>query len=53
MTVSYDDTSIPVTMRDEQRKAFLEGTWDALGLLKANMDQVRETAASLPHMQVN
>ena len=53
MTVTYGDTSIPVTIRDEQRNAFLEGTWDALGLLKANMDQVRETAANLPHMQVN
>jgi 3-isopropylmalate/(R)-2-methylmalate dehydratase small subunit len=52
MTVTYDDQTIAVTMRDEQRNAFLEGTWDAMSLLKANMDLVRETAARLPHMQV-
>ena len=52
MTVTYDNTTIDVTLRDDQRKAFLEGTWDALNLLKANMERVRETAAQLPHMSL-
>jgi 3-isopropylmalate/(R)-2-methylmalate dehydratase small subunit len=51
-TLSYGDQTIQVGMRDDQRKAFLEGTWDAMNLLKANMDRVRETAAALPHMSL-
>lgn len=38
--------SLPETVRD----AFLDGSWDATGLLMENFDQVRSLAARLPYM---
>ena len=51
-TLTYGETTIAVGMRADQKSAFLEGTWDAMNLLKANMDKVRERAAALPHMSL-
>ena len=48
-TLRHDETEIPIDMPEAIRKAFLEGTWDSLGLLKANAQKVEEVARKLPN----
>lgn len=35
---------------EDRRQAFLNGTWNALAILKANSDKVKETAGKLPYL---
>jgi 3-isopropylmalate/(R)-2-methylmalate dehydratase small subunit len=39
----------PVSIKDGHRKAFLDGTWDALEVLKLNSDKIQQTAETLPY----
>jgi len=51
LTVTYRDTTYPVTLPASARSQLLEGTWDATRLLLQAEEQVRQTAARLPYMQ--
>ena len=45
-----NETIIQVTLPDARRQAFLDGSWDELGILKGNADKIKETAAqNLPY----
>src|SRR5262245_7217860 len=42
--------SAPIELPASARQALLEGTWDALGVLRTAEDQIRATAARLPYV---
>ncbi|HEY1266871.1 MAG TPA: 3-isopropylmalate dehydratase small subunit [Candidatus Binatia bacterium] len=48
--LSYDGKSIPVDIPETHRKALVDGSWDSTGMLRANLDKVKATAAKLPYM---
>jgi len=52
-TLSYDQQTVDVTVEDAQRKALVEGIWDTTALLRSNADAVRETAESLPYVELD
>ena len=49
-TVTVNDETIDVTINDSQREALLQGIWDTTALMKSYMDEVEETADSLPYL---
>jgi 3-isopropylmalate/(R)-2-methylmalate dehydratase small subunit len=50
MRVHFGPASYEVTLPAGAREAFLEGTWDATGLLLEDFDQVRTVASRLPYI---
>jgi 3-isopropylmalate/(R)-2-methylmalate dehydratase small subunit len=50
MTVTAAGRSFDITLPPAVRGAFLDGSWDATGLLLENYDQVRAVAARLPYV---
>ena len=50
MRVAAADRSFEISLPASARDAFLEGSWDATGLLLENFDQVRAVAARLPYI---
>jgi 3-isopropylmalate/(R)-2-methylmalate dehydratase small subunit len=48
--LSYGEKSIAVEIPETYRKALVDGSWDSTGMLRANLDKVRATAAKLPYM---
>jgi 3-isopropylmalate/(R)-2-methylmalate dehydratase small subunit len=48
--LSYDGKSISVDIPETHRKALVDGSWDSTGMLRANLDKVKATAAKLPYM---
>jgi 3-isopropylmalate/(R)-2-methylmalate dehydratase small subunit len=50
MTVRLDEAPFAVTLPRGAREAFLDGTWDATGLLLEHFEQVRDHAARLPYV---
>jgi 3-isopropylmalate/(R)-2-methylmalate dehydratase small subunit len=53
MTISAAGRSYAATLPAAAREAFLDGTWDATGLLLSDFDDVRATAARLPYIAAN
>jgi 3-isopropylmalate/(R)-2-methylmalate dehydratase small subunit len=51
MTVSAGGRTFPVTLPPGAQESFLEGSWDATGLLLDRFEEVEATAARLPYMQ--
>ena len=51
MTVSAGGRTFPVTLPPGARESFLEGSWDATGLLLDRFEEVEATAARLPYMR--
>lgn len=49
-TLSYGDIKIAIDLPETYRTALTEGSWDSTALLRANLDQVKKTAAKLPYM---
>jgi 3-isopropylmalate/(R)-2-methylmalate dehydratase small subunit len=49
-TVTYDGTTVDVTVDEGQRKALVDGIWDTTALMKANQEAISETAESLPYV---
>ena len=49
MRVSAGQGSFEITLPSAAREAFLDGSWDATGLLLENFDQIRAAAAQLPY----
>jgi 3-isopropylmalate/(R)-2-methylmalate dehydratase small subunit len=52
MRVSAGSSSHPVTLPPGARESFLDGTWDATGLLLDRFEEVEAVAARLPYVSV-
>lgn len=50
MTISGGELVVPVQLPAAAREGFLDGSWDATGLLLENYDEVRAVAAGLPYI---
>jgi 3-isopropylmalate/(R)-2-methylmalate dehydratase small subunit len=50
MRVTGGNVSVSVSLPAAARESFLDGTWDATGLLLADYDAVRAVASKLPYM---
>ncbi|HKA33001.1 MAG TPA: 3-isopropylmalate dehydratase small subunit [Candidatus Binatia bacterium] len=48
--LSYDGKSIAVDIPETYRRALVDGSWDSTGMLRANLEKVKATAAKLPYM---
>jgi 3-isopropylmalate/(R)-2-methylmalate dehydratase small subunit len=53
MRVTAAGQSFDITLPASAREAFLDGSWDATGLLMDDYDAVRAVAARLPYVGVN
>jgi 3-isopropylmalate/(R)-2-methylmalate dehydratase small subunit len=51
MTVTVAGTAFPITLPPGARESFLDGSWDATGLLLDKFEDVQAAAARLPYMQ--
>ena len=49
-TISYGGQKIAVDLPETYRTALTTGSWDSTTLLRANLEQVKNTAAKLPYM---
>jgi 3-isopropylmalate/(R)-2-methylmalate dehydratase small subunit len=49
-TLSYDNVKIAIDLPETYRTALIMGSWDSTALLRANLEQVKKTAAKLPYM---
>lgn len=49
-TIFYDGQTIAVDLPETYRTALTAGSWDSTALLRANLEQVRKTAAKLPYL---
>ena len=49
-TVTYDETTVDVSIGDSQQQALVEGVWDTTAVMRHNLEQVRETARALPYV---
>lgn len=49
-TVTYDETTIDVSLSDSQQQALVEGVWDTTAVMRHNLEEVRETARNLPYV---
>ena len=52
MRVTAGDVAAPVQLPSAARESFLDGSWDATGLLLARYDEVRAVADRLPYRGV-
>jgi 3-isopropylmalate/(R)-2-methylmalate dehydratase small subunit len=48
--ISFAEHKIPVDLPETYRSALTSGSWDSTALLRANLDEVKKTAAKLPYM---
>jgi len=48
--VTVGDETVDVTVSDAQREALLQGVWDTTALMKSYMDEVEQTAKSVPYL---
>jgi 3-isopropylmalate/(R)-2-methylmalate dehydratase small subunit len=49
-TVTVGDETVDVTISDAQREALLQGIWDTTALMKSYMDEVEQTANTVPYL---
>ena len=49
-TLVYGDVIIAIDLPETYRTALITGSWDSTALLRANLDQVKRTAAKLPYI---
>jgi 3-isopropylmalate/(R)-2-methylmalate dehydratase small subunit len=49
-TLRYGNVVINIDLPETFRTALITGSWDSTGLLRANLDRVKKTAANLPYM---
>lgn len=47
MTVTYLDKVVHIALSDQNRSAFLEGTWNSLAMLESNDEAINITASEL------
>jgi 3-isopropylmalate/(R)-2-methylmalate dehydratase small subunit len=48
--ISYGSQKIAIDLPETYRTALTKGFWDSTALLRANLEQVRKTAAKLPYV---
>jgi 3-isopropylmalate/(R)-2-methylmalate dehydratase small subunit len=53
MTITAGGRAFEITLPAAAREAFLDGSWDATGLLLENYDEVRAVAARLPYVSAS
>jgi 3-isopropylmalate/(R)-2-methylmalate dehydratase small subunit len=51
MAVAAGTQTFPITLPAATREAFLDGSWDATGLLLDRFDEVEKVASRLPYLQ--
>lgn len=49
-TITYGGHKIAIDLPETYRSALTSGSWDSTGLLRANLEQVKKTAAKLPYI---
>ena len=49
-SLSYGTRTIAIDLPETYRRALISGSWDSTGLLRANLNQVKKTAAKLPYI---
>jgi 3-isopropylmalate/(R)-2-methylmalate dehydratase small subunit len=49
-TISYGNQKIAIDLPETYRTALTKGFWDSTALLRANLEQVKRTAAKLPYI---
>jgi len=49
-TLVYGSVKIAIDLPETYRTALITGSWDSTALLRANLDQVKKTAAQLPYI---
>jgi len=49
-TISYGQQKMAIDLPETYRTALTTGSWDSTALLRANLEQVKKTAATLPYM---
>ena len=49
-TISFGEHRIAVDLPETYRSALTSGSWDSTAMLRANLSQVKKTAAKLPYM---
>jgi 3-isopropylmalate/(R)-2-methylmalate dehydratase small subunit len=49
-TLTYGKVKIAIDLPETYRTALTMGSWDSTALLRANLDQVKQTAKKLPYM---
>ena len=50
-TLVYGNEKIAIDLPETYRTALITGSWDSTALLRANLDQVKKTAATLPYIR--
>jgi 3-isopropylmalate/(R)-2-methylmalate dehydratase small subunit len=48
--ITFETQQIAVDLPETYRSALISGSWDSTALLRANLDQVKKTAAKLPYI---
>jgi 3-isopropylmalate/(R)-2-methylmalate dehydratase small subunit len=48
--LTFGDRRIAIDLPQTYRSALISGSWDSTGLLRANLEQVKTTAAKLPYI---
>jgi len=49
-TITYGGHSIGIDLPETYRRALTSGSWDSTAMLRANLEQVKKTAAKLPYI---
>ena len=49
-TLTYGKITVAIDLPNTSRTALMEGSWDSTALLRANLAQVKQTAAKLPYI---
>jgi 3-isopropylmalate/(R)-2-methylmalate dehydratase small subunit len=49
-TLTYGGHTIAIDLPETYRSALISGSWDSTALLRANLEQVKKTAAKLPYI---
>jgi 3-isopropylmalate/(R)-2-methylmalate dehydratase small subunit len=49
-TLTYGSRAIAIDLPETYRSALTSGSWDSTALLRANLEQVKQTAAKLPYI---
>lgn len=49
-TISFGEHKIAVVLPETYRSALISGSWDSTAMLRANLNEVKKTAAKLPYM---
>ncbi len=51
MTVRWSGLTVPIALTSAARDSFIQGTWDATGLLLERVQEVETVAARLPYLR--